>query len=109
MHSRRSIWGGRTLELVEIEDGKDLLVLLSWIGFNEDERTWELIENIWHDDPDFLTKTLRKMCPSARVRPHFLRQYGNKLSCELSFAWGSSFPYVDDSSLRVIVHASCSA
>lgn len=34
------------LKLVEAEDGEGLLAVVNWVGFEEDEPTWEPIDNI---------------------------------------------------------------
>lgn len=45
------------VELAEAEDGEGLLVLVDWIGFEEDGRMWEPIENMWWDARTFLRKS----------------------------------------------------
>lgn len=67
-----------TLELAEAHDREGLLFLVDWIGFDENERTWEPIEIMWRDAPGFLWTILREICPSARVRSWLSHQYGTK-------------------------------
>ena len=66
------------LELAEADD-RTYIVPVDWKGFEEDERTWEPVENIWRDAPEFLQGKLREMRPSAKVRRSLSRKYGIKL------------------------------
>ena len=66
------------LELAEADDGS-FIALVDWVGFEEDERTWEPVENIWRDAPECLKRKLREMRPSAKVRRSLSRKYGIQL------------------------------
>lgn len=45
-----------TLELAEVDGGEGHLVLVYWVGFDEDEHTWEPVADIWRSAPDFPRK-----------------------------------------------------
>ena len=68
-------------------------MLVDWRSFEEEERTWEPIENIWRDAPAFLKDKLRAMRPGVKLRGRLSRKYGIKL------LWRSGF-----SSVRVGWH-----
>ena len=64
--------------LAEAGNGS-FIVLVDWRGFEEDERTWEPIENIWRDAPAFFKDKLRAMRPSVKLRGRLSRMYDIKL------------------------------
>ena len=66
------------MELAEADDGS-FIVLVDWRGFEEDERTWEPIEDIWRDAPAFLKDKLRAIRPSVKRRGRLSRKHGIKL------------------------------
>ncbi|CAN0072685.1 unnamed protein product, partial [Sphacelaria rigidula] len=43
------------VRVAEAED-RSLIVLVDWVGFEVDERTWEPFENIFEASPEFLQK-----------------------------------------------------
>ena len=42
-------------------DDRSLIVLVDWVGFEVDERTWENFKEIFEAAPEFLAKELRKL------------------------------------------------
>ena len=42
-------------------DDRSLIVLVDWVGFEVDERTWEPLKEIIETAPEFLAKELRKL------------------------------------------------
>ena len=56
-------------------DNHSLIVLVDWVGFKVDERTWEPFREIFEVAPDFLAKELRKLrvtrAFAARIKAEF--------------------------------------
>ena len=57
-------------------DDRSLIVLVDWVGFEVDERTWEPFKEIFVAAPDFLAKELRKLrvtrdIIAARIKREF--------------------------------------
>ena len=48
-------------------DDRSLIVLVDWVGFEVDERTWEPFEEIFEAAPEFLAKELRKLCVTRAI------------------------------------------
>ena len=42
-------------------DDRSPIVLVDWVGFEVDERTWEPFKEIFEAAPEFLAKELRKL------------------------------------------------
>ena len=42
-------------------DDRSLIVLVDWVGFEVDERTWEPFKEYFGAAPEFLAKELRKL------------------------------------------------
>ena len=42
-------------------DDRSLIVLVDWVGFEVDERTWEPFKEIFEAAPEFFAKELRKL------------------------------------------------
>ena len=56
-------------------DDRSLIVLVDWVGFEVDERTWEPFKEIFEASPEFLAKELRKLrvtrAMAARIKHEF--------------------------------------
>ena len=62
------------VRVVEADD-RSLIVLVDWVGFELDERTWEPFTEIFEAAPEFLAKELRKLrvprAIAARIKSDF--------------------------------------
>ena len=45
---------------VAVADDRSLMVLVDWVGFEVDERTWEPFKEIFEAAPEFLSDELRR-------------------------------------------------
>ena len=57
-------------------DDRSLIVLVYWVGFEVDERTWEPSKEIFEAAPEFLAKELRMLrvtraVIAARIKSEF--------------------------------------
>ena len=56
-------------------DDRSLIVLVDWVGFEVDERTWEPFKEIFEAAPEFLAKELRNLrvtrAIAARIKSEF--------------------------------------
>ena len=50
-------------------DDRSLIVLVDWVGFEVDERTWEPSKEIFEAAPEFLAKELRKLLVTRAIAP----------------------------------------
>ena len=61
-------------------DDRSLIVLIDWVGFEVDERTWEAFKEIFEAAPEFLAKELRKLrvtrAIAARIKSEFVFNCG---------------------------------
>ena len=69
----------RRLCLVFEADERSLIVLVDWVGFEVDERTWEPFREIFEAAPEFLAKELRKLRVTRAVAARIKHQFGIQL------------------------------
>ena len=61
-------------------DDRSLIVLVDWVGFEVDERTWEPVKEIFEAAPEFLAKELRKLrVTRAIIAARIKREFGIQL------------------------------
>ena len=63
------------VRVAEAED-RSLIVLVDWVGFEVEERTWEPFKNIFEAAPEFLQKELRKMRVTRAIATRITREFG---------------------------------
>ena len=66
------------VRVAEAED-RSLIVLVDWIGFEVEERTWEPFKNIFEVAPEFLAKEVRKLRVTRAVTTRIKREFGLQL------------------------------
>ena len=66
------------VRLAEADD-RSLIVLVGWVGFEVDERTWEPFEEIFEATPEFLAKELRKLRVTRAIAARIKRGFGIQL------------------------------
>ena len=72
-------WRVVVVRVAEADD-RSLIVLVDWVGFEVDERTWEPFKEIFEAAPEFLAKELRKLrVTRAIVAARVKREFGNQL------------------------------
>ena len=60
-------------------DDRSLIVLIDWVGFEVDERTWEAFKEIFEAAPEFLAKELRKLRVTRAVAGRIISDFGIQL------------------------------
>ena len=60
-------------------DDRSLIVLVDWVGFEVDERTWEPFEDIFEAAPEFLAKELRKLRVTRAIAARIKREFDIRL------------------------------
>ena len=55
-------------------DDRSLIVLVDWVGFEVDERTWEPFKEIFEAAPEFLAKELRKLRVTRAIAARMKRK-----------------------------------
>ena len=60
-------------------DDRSLIVLVDWVGFDVEERTWEPLKDIFKAAPEFLVKELRKLRVTRAVAARITREFGIRL------------------------------
>ena len=60
-------------------DDRSLIVLVDWVGFDVDERTWEPFKEIFEATPEFLSKELRKLRVTRVIAARIKREFGIRL------------------------------
>ena len=63
------------VRVAEAED-RSSIVLVDWVGFEVEERTWEPFQNIFEAAPEFLKKELRKMRVTRAIATRITREFG---------------------------------
>ena len=63
------------VRVAEAED-RSLIVLVDWVGFEVEERTWEPLKDIFEAAPEFLAKELRKLRVTRAVAARITREFG---------------------------------
>ena len=69
----------RRLCLVFQADDRSLIVLVDWVGFEVDERTWEPFKEIFEAAPEFLAKELRKLRVTRAIAARIKNVFGIQL------------------------------
>ena len=69
----------RRLCLVFEADDRSLIVLVDWVGFEVNERTWEPFEEIFEAAMKFLAKELRKLRVNRAIVARIKREFGIRL------------------------------
>ena len=64
--------------MFQAED-RSLIVLVDWVGFEVNERTWEPFKEIFEAAPEFLAKELRKLRVTRAIAARIKRQFGIRL------------------------------
>ena len=59
-------------------DDRSLIVLVDWVGFEVDERTWEPFKEIFEAAP-FLAKELRKLRVTRAIAARIKSEFGIRL------------------------------
>ena len=60
-------------------DDRSLIVLVDWVGFEVDERTWKPSKEIFETAPEFLAKELRKMRVTRAITARIKSEFGIRL------------------------------
>ena len=60
-------------------DDRSLIVLVDWVGFEVDERTWEPFKEIFEAAPEFLSMELRKLRVTRAIAARIKRYFGIRL------------------------------
>ena len=60
-------------------DGRSLIVLVDWVGFEVDERTWEHFKEISEAAEEFLAKELRKLRVTRAIAARIKSEFGIRL------------------------------
>ena len=60
-------------------DDRSLIVLVDWVGFGVDERTWEPFKQIFEAAPEFLANDLRKLRVTRAVSARIKSEFGTRL------------------------------
>ena len=58
---------------------RQLIVLVDWVGFDVEERTWEALKDIFDAAPQFLKSELRKLRVTRAIAARVEREFGIKL------------------------------
>ena len=66
------------VRVVEADD-RSLIVLVDWVGFEVDERTWEPSKEIFVAAPEFLAKELRKLRVTRAIAARIKSEFGIRL------------------------------
>ena len=64
--------------MFQADDGS-LIVLVDWVGFEVDERTWEPFKEIFEAAPEFLAKELRKLRVARAIAGRIKSEFGIQL------------------------------
>ena len=64
------------VDMAEADDGDGYDVQVQWVGFEDDEDTWEPLSKIWDAAPQFVKRELRKMGLTHAVRSKLKQCYG---------------------------------
>ena len=64
---------------VAVADDRSLMVLVDWVGFEVDERTWEPFKEIFEAAPEFLAKELRKLRVTRVIAARIKSEFGIRL------------------------------
>ena len=62
-------------------DDRSLIVLVDWVGFEVDERTWGPFTEMFEAAADFLAKGLRKLRVTRAIAAHIKTEFGIQLWC----------------------------
>ena len=60
-------------------DDRSLIVLVDWVGFEVDERTWEPFKEIFEAVPEFLSNELRRLRVTRAIAVRNKREFGIQL------------------------------
>ena len=60
-------------------DDRSLIVLVDWVGFGVDERTWEPFREIFEAATEFLAKELRELRVSRAIAARIKSEFGIRL------------------------------
>ena len=63
------------VDMSPAEDGPGFDVEVEWVGFGQEENTWEALSKIWDSAPAFVKSELRKLVLSLVVQLQLKRQY----------------------------------
>ena len=69
-------------------DDRSLIVLVDWVGFEVDERTWEPFKEIFEAAPEFLAKELRELRVTRAIAARIKSEFGTRYSIVIfSTSW----------------------
>ena len=60
-------------------DDRSLIVLVDWVDFEFDQRTWEPFKEIFEAAPEFLAKGLRKLRVTRAIDARIKSEFGIRL------------------------------
>ncbi|CAM9603504.1 unnamed protein product [Sphacelaria rigidula] len=66
------------VRVAQAED-RSLIVLVHWVGFEVEERTWEPFKNSFEAAREFLKKELRKVRVNRSIAARITREFGIQL------------------------------
>ena len=66
------------VRVAEAED-RSLIVLVDWVGFEVEERTWEPFKSIFEAAPEFLEKGVRKLRVTRANKACITSEFGIRL------------------------------
>ena len=58
---------------------RSLILLVDWVGFEVNERTWEPFKEIFEAAPEFLAKELRELRVTRAIAARIKREFGIQL------------------------------
>ena len=66
------------VRVAEAED-RSLKVLVNWVGFEVEERTWEPLKSIFEAAPEFLEKEVRMLRVTRAIKARITSEFGIRL------------------------------
>ena len=66
------------VRVAEAED-RSLIVLVDWVGFEVEERTWEPLKSIFEAAPEFVEKEVRKLRVTRAIKARIASEFGIRL------------------------------
>ena len=64
------------VDMLNAENGSGFEVEVAWVGFDQEENTWEDLAKIWDAAPQFVKSELRKLGLKRGVRTQLKQQHG---------------------------------
>ena len=57
-------------------DDRSLIVLVDWVGFEVDDRTWDPFKEIFEAAPEFFAEEMRKLRATRSIAARINREFG---------------------------------